>query len=65
MEESGKKEFPISRVMELYNEEGLELTEGQAEKILALSQKLANIVVTHYRTDAYTVESSTSSQEVL
>lgn len=65
MEESGKKVFPISRVMELYKEEGLQLTTEQAEKILTLSQKLVNIVVMHYRTAAYTVDSSINSEEVL
>lgn len=64
MEENGKKVFPVNRVMELYEEEGINLTTEQAEKILALSQKLVNILVTHYRTDAYAVDSSTKLQEI-
>ncbi len=65
MEEIGKREFPISRVIELYEEDGIKLTADQAEKILAFSQKLVNIVVTHYRTADYTVYPSTNSEEVL
>lgn len=66
MEENGKKGFPISRVIELYEEEGINLTPEQAEKILAFSQKLVNIVVTHYRTATYTtVDSSVNSEEIL
>lgn len=65
MEEKGRKVFPISRVIELYKEEGLDLTTEQVEKILLFSQKLVNIVVTHYRTAACAVDSSANSEEVL
>ncbi len=65
MEENGRKVFPISRVMELYEEEGVYLTTEQAEKILLFSQKLVNIVATHYKTAAYTVDSPINSEEVL
>lgn len=45
MEETGKKAFPVQRVIELYKEEGIELTTQQAEQILEFSQKLINIVI--------------------
>lgn len=64
MEEIGKREFPISRVIELYEEDGIDLTTEQAEKILGFSQKLVNIVVTHCRTAAYTVDSSVNSEKI-
>ncbi len=64
MEEIVGKAFPMQRVVELYKDEGLELTTEQAEKILALSQKLVNLVVTHYRTAGYTVDSFINSEEV-
>jgi len=65
MEEMERKAFPISRVIELYKEDGFPLTEEQAEKILALSQKLVNIVVSQCRTAFEVVESGTNLQEVL
>ena len=64
MEEIGKREFPISRVIELYEEDGIELTTDQAEKILAFSQKLVNIVFSQYMTSLEVVESATKLREV-
>lgn len=64
MEENGKKVLTVNRVMELYEEEGVNLTPEQAEKLPAFSQKLVNIVVTHCRTAGYTVDSFTNSEEV-
>lgn len=64
MEEIGKREFPIQRIIELYREDGLELSTEQAEEILALSQKLVNIVVRQYMTTFEVVESATNFREV-
>lgn len=65
MEEIGRSALLTQRVIELYKEEGVELTTQQAEKILELCQKLVNIVVRHYRTAAYTVDLSTNSEKIL
>ena len=64
MEESGRKVFPISRVIELYEEDGIKLTADQAEKILAFSRKLVNIVVSQYMTAFEAVESATNLREI-
>lgn len=65
MEEMERKGFAVSRVIELYKEDGFLLTTEQAEKILLFSQKLVNIVVTHYRAAAYTVDSPINSEKIL
>lgn len=65
MEKIERKRFRVERVIELYEEDGIELKTDEAEKILAFSQKLVNIVVTHYRTATYTVDSSVNSEEIL
>ncbi|ADQ17058.1 hypothetical protein Lbys_1339 [Leadbetterella byssophila DSM 17132] len=59
MEETGKKAFPVQRVIELYKEEGIELTTQQAEQILEFSQKLINIVISQCMTGLAPVESTT------
>mgnify|MGYP001312308918 CR=1 FL=1 len=64
MEEIERKGFPVSRVTELYKEDGIMITEEQAEKILAFSQKLVNIVVSQYITTLEVVESTTKLREV-
>ena len=65
MEKIDKRVFRVHRVIELYEEDGMGLTTEQAEKILAFSQKLVNIVATHYRTADYTVYPSTNPEEIL
>lgn len=64
MEEIGKREFSVSRVIELYEEDGIKLTADQAEKILAFSRKLVNIVVSQYMTAFNVVDSATNLREV-
>lgn len=63
MEETAGKAFPMQRVVELYKDEGLELTTEQAEKILELSQKLVNIVVTQYRKELNSTESMSKGHQ--
>lgn len=65
MEEVGKNTFPVQRVIEIFKEEeGIELTIQQAEKILEFSQKLINIVVNKCLTGLIPAESTTSLRKV-
>ena len=62
MNEIKKRNFPVQRVIELYREEGIELSIPQAEKILEFSQKLVNIVINQCVTGLSSVESITKHQ---
>ncbi len=65
MEEIRKGAFPVQKVIELYKEDGLELTVQQAEKILEFSQKLVNIVITQCMAEPPSVKSTTKLQEIV
>lgn len=62
MEETRKRGFSVQKVMELYREEGIELSTSQAEKILDFSQKMVNIVINQCLTGPSSVESITKHQ---
>ncbi len=64
MEQMERKVFAVNRVIELFKEDGIMISEEQARKILELSGKLVNIVVTQCRKDSNAVESSTKHKEV-
>ncbi|SEJ33007.1 hypothetical protein SAMN05216327_108309 [Dyadobacter sp. SG02] len=45
MEQSGKREIPLWKVIQLYKEEGLEITAEQAASILEFLKRMAKIAV--------------------
>jgi hypothetical protein len=45
MKQSGKREIPLQKVVQLYNEEGLEITVEQAAVILEFLKRMAKIAV--------------------
>ncbi len=65
MEKVGKKAFPVDRVVEIYKQDGIELTTQQAEKILQFSQKLVNIVINQCMTGLVPAKSTTIHREIL
>lgn len=54
MEANGKWKVPLQRVMELYNEDGLDIAPEQATKILEFMQKMTKIAVNQYLKDGNT-----------